>query len=74
MDMIADNHIRAGINSNLGFSAEDRRENIRRIGEIGKLFVDTGIVYANRNGHYRRFEARGKKRLNVRMIIKQTGR
>ena len=35
---------RAGINSNLGFSAEDRRENIRRIAEIGKLFVDTGIV------------------------------
>ena len=37
-------------------------------------FVDTGLVYANRNGHYRRFESRGKKRLNVRMIIKQTGR
>ena len=37
-------NIRAGINSNLGFSSEDRRENIRRIAEIGKLFVDTGIV------------------------------
>ena len=37
-------NIRAGINSNLGFSVEDRRENIRRIAEIGKLFVDTGIV------------------------------
>ncbi len=37
-------NIRAGINSNLGFSPEDRRENIRRIAEIGKLFVDTGIV------------------------------
>lgn len=37
-------NIRAGINSNLGFSAEDRHENIRRIAEIGKLFVDTGIV------------------------------
>lgn len=37
-------NIRAGINSNLGFSAEDRRENIRRIAEIGKLFVDTGII------------------------------
>ena len=37
-------NIRAGINNNLGFSAEDRRENIRRIAEIGKLFVDTGIV------------------------------
>ena len=37
-------NIRAGINSNLGFTAEDRRENIRRIAEIGKLFVHTGIV------------------------------
>lgn len=37
-------NIRAGINSNLGFSADDRRENIRRIAEIGKLFVETGIV------------------------------
>jgi len=37
-------NIRTGINSNLGFSAEDRRENIRRIAEIGKLFIETGIV------------------------------
>ena len=37
-------NIRSGINANLGFSPEDRRENIRRIAEIGKLFVDTGIV------------------------------
>lgn len=37
-------NIRSGINSNLGFSEEDRRENIRRIAEIGKLFVETGIV------------------------------
>lgn len=37
-------NIRSGINANLGFSEEDRRENIRRIAEIGKLFVDTGIV------------------------------
>ena len=37
-------NIRACINSNLGFSAEDRRENIRRIAEIGKLFVQTGVV------------------------------
>ncbi len=35
---------RSGINNNLGFSAEDRIENIRRIAEIGKLFVDTGII------------------------------
>lgn len=37
-------NIRAGINCNLGFSAEDRKENIRRIAEIGKLFVQTGII------------------------------
>ncbi len=37
-------NIRSGINRNLGFSAEERTENIRRIAEVGKLFVDTGIV------------------------------
>lgn len=37
-------NIRSGINKNLGFTAEDRKENIRRIAEVGKLFVDTGIV------------------------------
>lgn len=37
-------NIRCGINSNLGFSEADRRENIRRIAEVGKLFVDTGII------------------------------
>lgn len=37
-------NIRSGINNNLGFSAADRIENIRRIAEVGKLFVDTGII------------------------------
>ena len=37
-------NIRAGINSNLGFSDDDRKENIRRIAEVGKLFVQTGVV------------------------------
>lgn len=37
-------NIRSGINANLGFSAEDRRENIRRVAEVAKLFVDTGII------------------------------
>lgn len=37
-------NVRLGINKNLGFSAEDRTENIRRIGEISKLFVDTGVI------------------------------
>lgn len=37
-------NIRSGINNNLGFSEADRIENIRRIAEVSKLFVDTGIV------------------------------
>ncbi len=37
-------NIRTGINNNLGFSEADRIENIRRIAEVAKLFVDTGIV------------------------------
>ena len=37
-------NIRTGINNNLGFSEADRVENIRRIAEVAKLFVDTGIV------------------------------
>lgn len=37
-------NIRHGLNSNLGFSPDDRTENIRRIGEVAKLFRDSGIV------------------------------
>jgi adenylylsulfate kinase len=37
-------NIRLGINKNLGFSADDRKENIRRIGEVAKLFVDCGVI------------------------------
>lgn len=37
-------NIRSGINSDLGFSEADRRENIRRIAEVCKLFTDTGII------------------------------
>ncbi|OJH61925.1 adenylyl-sulfate kinase, partial [Bacillus subtilis] len=37
-------NIRHGLNQNLGFSPEDRKENIRRIGEVGKLMVDAGVV------------------------------
>ena len=37
-------NIRHGLNKNLGFSAEDRAENIRRVGEVGKLFTDAGVV------------------------------
>ncbi len=38
---------RTGINKNLGFSLEDRKENIRRIGEISRLFLDAGIICIN---------------------------
>jgi adenylylsulfate kinase len=37
-------NIRHGLNKNLGFSPEDRNENIRRIGEVAKLFCDCGII------------------------------
>jgi adenylylsulfate kinase len=37
-------NIRHGLNKNLGFSAADREENIRRIGEVAKLFADTGVI------------------------------
>ena len=37
-------NVRLGINKNLGFSAEDRTENIRRVGEVSKLFVDAGVI------------------------------
>lgn len=37
-------NVRHGLNKNLGFSAEDREENIRRIGEVAKLFADAGVM------------------------------
>ncbi|XP_062156273.1 adenylyl-sulfate kinase, chloroplastic isoform X3 [Alnus glutinosa] len=37
-------NVRHGLNSDLGFKAEDRAENIRRIGEVAKLFADAGII------------------------------
>merc|ERR1719461_1832463 len=37
-------NIRFGLNKDLGFSPEDREENIRRIGEVAKLFADAGVV------------------------------
>ena len=40
-------NIRSGINNNLGFSEEDRKENIRRIAEVSKLFVNCGVVTLN---------------------------
>ena len=47
-------NIRHGLNSNLGFSPEDRTENIRRIGEVAKLFTDAGaIVFSSFISPYR---------------------
>lgn len=37
-------NLRHGLNKNLGFTTEDRAENIRRVGEVAKLFVDAGII------------------------------
>ncbi len=37
-------NLRTGVNAGLGFSAEDRRENVRRTACVGRLFVDTGII------------------------------
>ncbi len=37
-------NVRYGLNKNLGFSPEDREENIRRIGEVSKLFCDAGVI------------------------------
>jgi len=37
-------NIRTGLNKNLGFSKEDREENIRRVAEVAKLFADSGVV------------------------------
>ena len=37
-------NVRMGLNKNLGFSAEDRAENIRRIGEVARLFTDAGVI------------------------------
>ncbi len=37
-------NVRHGLNKNLGFSAHDRAENIRRIGEVARLFADTGVI------------------------------
>jgi adenylyl-sulfate kinase len=42
--MLDGDNVRHGLNKNLGFSAEDRTENIRRIGEVARLFADSGAL------------------------------
>ncbi|NOU19587.1 MAG: adenylyl-sulfate kinase [Bacteroidales bacterium] len=39
--------LRTGLNANLGFSTEDRNENIRRVAEVSKILIDTGIICIN---------------------------
>ena len=61
-------NVRMGINKNLGFSAEDRAENIRRIGEVAKLFVDSGqIALSSFVSPYR------EDRDNVRKLHEEAG-
>ena len=45
--MLDGDNVRTGLNNNLGFSLEERQENIRRIAETSKLFCDTGIICIN---------------------------
>ncbi|WP_299345835.1 adenylyl-sulfate kinase, partial [uncultured Maritalea sp.] len=40
-------NIRSGINNNLGFTLEDRQENIRRIAEVAKLYLNSGVITLN---------------------------
>ena len=42
--MLDGDNVRGGLNANLGFSPEDRAENIRRVGEVAALFADAGII------------------------------
>ncbi len=42
--MLDGDNVRHGLNSDLGFSAEDRSENVRRVGEVAHLFADAGLV------------------------------
>ena len=47
IQLLDGDNIRTGINSNLGFSLEDRNENIRRISEVSKLFLKAGVICLN---------------------------
>ena len=59
-------NVRHGLNKNLGFSPEDREENIRRIGEVAKLFSDAGfLVITSFISPYR------KDRDNVRALVEK---
>src|SRR3546814_17187420 len=44
VDVLDGDNVRRGLNANLGFSPEERTENIRRVGEAAALFADSGII------------------------------
>ncbi len=46
-NLLDGDNVRTGLNNNLGFSDEDRKENIRRIAEVSKLFLESGIILIN---------------------------
>jgi adenylylsulfate kinase len=57
-------NIRHGLNSNLGFTANDREENIRRVGEVAKLFAESGVItLASFISPYRADRARVRERM-----------
>ena len=63
-------NVRHGLNSNLGFSSEDRAENIRRVGEVAKLFVETGLItLASFISPYRRDRDNVRARLGLKDFI-----
>ena len=47
VQLLDGDNIRSGINNNLGFTLDDRNENIRRISEVSKLFLNAGIICLN---------------------------
>lgn len=63
-------NIRHGLNCNLGFSEEERAENIRRVGEVTKLFVETGVIaLASFISPYRADRDRVRQRMGARDFI-----
>lgn len=63
-------NIRHGLNSNLGFSCEDRAENIRRIGEVSKLFAEAGVLtLVSFISPYRADRARVRERVQAGRFI-----
>ena len=68
-------NIRTGLNKNLGFSKEDRQENIRRVAEVAKLFADSGVValcsFVSPFAEVKEFRGRGGERGSLNIIIKK---